>query len=128
MTRPLTAAALAAAALAAAAIARSRLQTQSSGPVAVAGGEAEESSQAREWRCESGKEYVVSGVDRHRVYWPAGGSADDALLELRCIECGRQADGEAAGWQAHLVDLNDDGEDEVAFYCPDCAAREFNSR
>jgi uncharacterized protein with LGFP repeats len=87
MSRPLIAAALVAAALAAAAIARSRLQTRSPAPVAAASGDAEESSQAREWRCQCGQEYVVSGVDRHRVYWPAGGSADDALLELRCVEC-----------------------------------------
>jgi hypothetical protein len=93
MSRPLTAAALVAAALAAAAVVRRRLQTQSSGAgdTAEAGGaatDAEESPQAREWRCDCGQEYVVSGVDRHRVYWPAGGSADDALLELRCVECG----------------------------------------
>ena len=91
MSRPLTAAALVAAALAAAAIARRRLRTQSSGAAAVSGAtaaDAEESPQAREWRCDCGQEYVVSGVDRHRVYWPAGGSADDALLELRCVECG----------------------------------------
>jgi hypothetical protein len=90
MSRPLTAAALVAAALAAAAVARRRLQTPSSGAAAkgAAGTDAEEASQAREWRCDCGQEYVVSGVDRHRVYWPAGGSPDDALLELRCVECG----------------------------------------
>ena len=88
MSRPLTAAALVAAALAAAAVARRRLQTQSPGPAAPGRTDAEEASQAREWRCACGQEYVVSGVDRHRVYWPAGGSPDDALLELRCVECG----------------------------------------
>ena len=91
MSRPLTAAALVAAALAAAAVARRRLRTQSSGAAAAggaAGNDAEEASQAPEWRCDCGQEYVVSGVDRHRVYWPAGGSPDDALLELRCVKCG----------------------------------------
>jgi hypothetical protein len=92
MSRPLTAAALVAAALAAAAVVRRRLQTSSSGAAGGGGtsaaGDAEESTQAREWRCDCGQEYVVSGVDRHRVYWPAGGSPDDALLELRCVECG----------------------------------------
>ncbi len=29
------------------------------------------------------------------------------------------------GWQAHHVDLDDDGDDELVFYCPGCAAREF---
>ena len=90
MSRPLTAAALVAAALAAAAVARRRLEARSSGAAAgtATGADSEEASQAREWRCDCGQEYVVSGVDRHRVYWPAGGSPDDALLELRCVECG----------------------------------------
>jgi hypothetical protein len=92
MSRPLTVAALGAAALAAAAIARRRLQAQPAGPAATAGAgsrtEPEESSEGREWSCRCGQEYVVSGVDRHRVYWPAGGSPDEALLDLRCVKCG----------------------------------------
>lgn len=47
--------------------------------------------------------------------------------ELVCIECGRRADEEARGWQGHLVDLDDDGDDEVVFYCPLCATREFGT-
>ena len=46
---------------------------------------------------------------------------------MRCEECGEEATGRASGWEAHLVDLDDDGEDEVAFYCASCAAREFHS-
>jgi hypothetical protein len=38
------------------------------------------------------------------------------------------SDASASGWQAHLVDVDDDGEDEVVFYCPHCAAREFGGR
>lgn len=34
----------------------------------------------------------------------------------------------AEHWQGHLVDLDDDGEDEVAFYCPACAEREFGQQ
>jgi hypothetical protein len=45
---------------------------------------------------------------------------------LTCTECGRRSGGEARGWQGYLVDLDDDGEDEVVFYCPACAAREFD--
>ena len=42
-----------------------------------------------------------------------------------CEECGRvNSDGER-GWQGHLVDLDDDGDDEVLFFCPRCAEREF---
>jgi hypothetical protein len=47
--------------------------------------------------------------------------------ELVCVECGRRADQEARGWQGHLVDLDDDGDDEVVFYCPLCATREFGT-
>jgi hypothetical protein len=44
---------------------------------------------------------------------------------MTCTECARAAPSAAVGWQAHLVDLDDDGQDEVAFYCPTCAEREF---
>jgi hypothetical protein len=47
---------------------------------------------------------------------------------LVCCDCERRAVGTAAGWQGHLVDLDDDGRDEVAFFCPACAAREFGTR
>ena len=42
-----------------------------------------------------------------------------------CVECGRRADREARGWQGHIVDADDDGDAEVVFFCPRCAAREF---
>ena len=45
---------------------------------------------------------------------------------LACEECSAVADDAARGWEAHLVDEDDDGEDEVVFYCPVCAAREFH--
>jgi hypothetical protein len=41
-------------------------------------------------------------------------------------ECGRLADESALGWEGHIADLDDDGEDEVGFWCPACAAREFH--
>jgi hypothetical protein len=44
---------------------------------------------------------------------------------LLCTECGQKSWGSERGWQGHLVDLDDDAEDEVAFFCPVCAAREF---
>jgi hypothetical protein len=47
---------------------------------------------------------------------------------LVCCDCERRAVGTAAGWQGHLVDLDDDGRDEVAFFCPACSAREFGTR
>jgi hypothetical protein len=45
--------------------------------------------------------------------------------ELVCVECERRSAAGAPGWQGHLVDVDDDGEDEIVFYCPCCAAREF---
>jgi hypothetical protein len=46
--------------------------------------------------------------------------------ELVCVECRRRADPQARGWQAHLVESDaDDDEDELVFFCPACAAREF---
>jgi hypothetical protein len=42
-----------------------------------------------------------------------------------CEECEVEAEGDAQGWEAYLADLDDDGQDEVVFYCPVCAEREF---
>ena len=48
------------------------------------------------------------------------------LAELVCVECRRRADPQARGWQAHLVGSDaDEDEDEVVYFCPACAAREF---
>jgi hypothetical protein len=46
---------------------------------------------------------------------------------VTCEECGEEAAGRAEGWEALLVDLDDDGQDEVVFYCPVWAAHEFHS-
>lgn len=46
-------------------------------------------------------------------------------VALVCVECGRDSEWGARGWRGYLVDLLDDGEDKVVFYCPHCAAREF---
>jgi Zn finger protein HypA/HybF involved in hydrogenase expression len=44
----------------------------------------------------------------------------DIRAAITCEECRRPwLEGER-GWEAHRVDL-----EEVAFYCPECAAREF---
>jgi len=45
---------------------------------------------------------------------------------LVCAECGRTDDGEAAGWRGYREDLPDEDEQPaLAFFCPSCAAREF---
>jgi hypothetical protein len=46
---------------------------------------------------------------------------------LVCCECQQRSAGTATGWQGYLVDLDDDGQDEVVFFCPGCAAREFGN-
>lgn len=43
---------------------------------------------------------------------------------MQCIECEREFINDERGWQAHLLDAEDGG-DEVAVYCPVCASREF---
>ena len=97
MSRMLIAAALVAAALAAAFFARRRTReeptsapdtTTADARTADASAEPDERPAQREWRCACGQEYVVSGVDRHRVYWLAGASPDDPVLDLRCVGCG----------------------------------------
>jgi hypothetical protein len=51
---------------------------------------------------------------------------------VRCEECGRKSQADAADWRAYLTDDPEKDEDdgdvglvEVAVYCPDCAEREF---
>jgi len=39
------------------------------------------------YTCPCGAAYRVSGVDRHRVYWPAGAPEDAPVLGDRCVEC-----------------------------------------
>jgi Zn finger protein HypA/HybF involved in hydrogenase expression len=45
---------------------------------------------------------------------------EEALTELTCVECGQVSNPLERGWHAHRVDL-----EEIAFYCPECAEREF---
>ena len=46
---------------------------------------------------------------------------------LVCAACGREDNQCERGWEGHLVDLNEDGEDEILFFCAACAVREFGS-
>jgi hypothetical protein len=45
---------------------------------------------------------------------------------MRCQECKLEAEGDARGWEALLIDLDDDGQDEVVFYRAVRAEREFH--
>lgn len=47
--------------------------------------------------------------------------------ELVCAECGREDNQRERGWEGHLVDLDEDGEDEILFFCAACATREFGT-
>ena len=49
--------------------------------------------------------------------------AEDRLI---CVECEANPDRSAEGWEAHLLSADDDVPDEVLFYCPRCAQREFH--
>ncbi|HEU4614498.1 MAG TPA: hypothetical protein VFS15_20525 [Kofleriaceae bacterium] len=46
---------------------------------------------------------------------------------LVCAECGCTDDEEAVGWRGYREDLPDeDQQPSLAFFCPSCAAREFD--
>ena len=46
---------------------------------------------------------------------------------ITCVECGRECGDNAGGWQGHLADLDDDGDDEVVLFCPDWLSFENNA-
>ena len=39
------------------------------------------------YTCRCGAQYRMTGVDRHRVYWPAGAPESDPVLGDRCPSC-----------------------------------------
>jgi len=56
--------------------------------------------------------------------------ASPAGTPLVCAECGAVSDENARGWWALPVSDDDElatREDRVEFFCPNCAAREFDS-
>lgn len=55
-----------------------------------------------------------------------GDRVEQAVHVLACVECPRVSSASARRWRAYRVD--DPEEDEqpaLAFYCPECAEREF---
>ena len=53
-------------------------------------------------------------------------SAEQVALIPRCAECeARWLPPDSKRWQAHLGGNDLDEPPEVAFYCPECAEREF---
>jgi len=60
-------------------------------------------------------------------WWEANksGRVTKPRARITCAECGQVAY-DARGWRGVRVDLPDEGDEPaLAFYCPDCAAREF---
>ena len=41
------------------------------------------------YTCECGQAYRVTGVDRHRVYWPEGAERTEPVLGDACVKCER---------------------------------------
>jgi hypothetical protein len=57
-----------------------------------------------------------------------GGRSTDEVHVLACVECPRVSTAGAKGWKAYRVDDPDEDDGPaLAFYCPDCARREFAS-
>lgn len=48
------------------------------------------------------------------------------MRRLVCVECSCESAGAGRGWQAHLFE-SEDGAEDVACFCPECAAQEFGS-
>ena len=46
---------------------------------------------------------------------------------LACVECPRVSSASARGWKAYRTDEDEfDEAPKLAFYCPECARREFS--
>jgi hypothetical protein len=70
-----------------------------------------------------------SGTRPKRPLAATASAGDDGVVSARliCCECQQRSAATAIGWQGYVVDLDDDGQDEVVFFCPGCAAREFGN-
>ena len=44
----------------------------------------------RAWSCDCGQASLVSGIDRHRIYWLPDAREFDPLLERQCVSCGSE--------------------------------------
>jgi hypothetical protein len=50
----------------------------------------------RRWECVCGQSYRISGVDRHRIYWPSEAPSDAPVLDGCCVRCRRPLPGKHA--------------------------------
>jgi hypothetical protein len=53
------------------------------------GGRFGRGKQPASYTCECGQAFRVTGVDRHRVYWPEGADRDEPVMGDTCIACDR---------------------------------------
>jgi hypothetical protein len=58
---------------------------------------AAERDEPRMVTCTCGTEYRMTGVGRHRVYWPADAPDDEPVLGDECPECGEPLPAEPEG-------------------------------
>jgi hypothetical protein len=56
-----------------------------------------EADEPRTVTCTCGTEYRMTGVGRHRVYWPADAPDDEPVLGDECPECGEPLPAQPAG-------------------------------
>jgi hypothetical protein len=59
-----------------------------------------------------------------RSEWPSRGIAE--TWQLCCVECGALSGSEARGWRGYRCLEPETDLPELAFYCAECAAREFD--
>jgi hypothetical protein len=65
------------------------------------GGGSNRTQDARQpWTCECGQAYLVSGRDRHTIFWLEGAAESDPLLSDICPECDRNLSAEHRRSQA----------------------------
>jgi hypothetical protein len=54
-------------------------------------------------------------------------SVGEVAITPRCAECGDAGSPTTiARWQAHRIDIEPDDEPAIAFWCRECAEREFD--
>ena len=53
-------------------------------------------SAVRDWTCECGQSFRVSGEDRHRVFWLADAEDGDPVLGDQCPNCEKSLSGQEA--------------------------------
>jgi len=56
--------------------------------IGIFGRKAAGAAEEQTFTCACGAQYRVSGIDRHRVYWPLEASAAEPVIGDQCVGCG----------------------------------------